>query len=84
MCGQDDIGIGWKNSVKILKKNDHCECPTLGFLILSNAVFLESKSEKKNDNAKVDEVGGTVELKLRDILAVKIFHEPLIFNSRIM
>ena len=48
MCGQDGIGIGWKNKVKILKKNDHVyKCPTLGFLILSNALFLESKIEKK-------------------------------------
>ena len=48
MCGQDGIGIGWKNKVKILKKNDRVyKCPTLGFLILSNALFLESKIEKK-------------------------------------
>ena len=62
MYSQDGIGIGWNNNAKILKKNDRVwECPTLGFLILSNALFLESKIEKKKDNAKVDIVGGRTE-----------------------
>ena len=48
MRGRDDIGIGWKNNVTKLKKKIVLECPTLlGFLILSNALFLESKIEKK-------------------------------------
>ena len=32
--------------------------PSYAFLFLSNTLFLESKIEEKNDNAKVDKVGG--------------------------
>ena len=58
MHGQDGIGTGWKNYVKRLKDivfENATDC-ALGFLILSNALFLESKIEEKNVNNKVDKV----------------------------
>ena len=56
MHGQDGIGTGWKNYVKRLKENENATDCALGFLIFSNALFLESKIEEKNVKAKVDKV----------------------------
>ena len=57
--------------------------------VLPKSLILERKIENKNDDGKIDNVGG--KLELRDLLAVKIlsiksctmYHVPFIFNSRI-
>ena len=59
MCGQDGIGIDWKNKVKILKKKIivFANAPPQAFLFYQMPFSWKAKLKKKNDNAKVDIVG---------------------------
>lgn len=61
MCGQNGIDIVWKNNVKKLKAIVFVNAtPGVFFYkkVLPKSLILESKIENKNDDDKVDKLGG--------------------------